>query len=213
MELTWYGHSCFRITERSQTTVVTDPYHKKIGLPELSLKSDVVTISHDEEGHNADHLVKNDYVLRGPGQYEIGELFIKGIAMHHVDEDNGVVHYNVAYLFEYPKDIRVLHLGDLAHVPNQSTIEEFGEVNVLLIPVGGGKSLRAGQAADVIALIEPYYIVPMHYQIPKLKIELEPLDRFLKAMGVSKVQQEDSLKIGTSDTPEQPQVIVLNPNI
>ena len=64
MDITWYGHSCFRITERGETSVVTDPYHPSIGLPELKLKSDLVTVSHDQPGHNAVDLVKGfQYVL------------------------------------------------------------------------------------------------------------------------------------------------------
>ncbi|MEL6524385.1 MAG: MBL fold metallo-hydrolase, partial [Chloroflexota bacterium] len=106
-----------------------------------------------------------------------------------------------------------LHLGDLGHVPDQSTIEDFGEVNVALVPVGGGKTLTAGQAADVIALIEPSYIVPMHYAIDGLNMELDPVDKFLKAMGVSQVAEEDTLRVTSSTMNEQPEVVVLLPNI
>jgi len=105
----------------------------------------------------------------------------------------------------------VLHLGDLAHVPNQSVVEELGQVNVLLVPVGAGMGLKAAQAAEVVALIEPYFVVPMHFALPGLALELEPVEKFLKAMGVSKVQESDTLKVTAADTPEQPQVVVLKP--
>lgn len=213
MDITWYGHSCFRITERGQTTVVTDPYTAAIGLPELRLKGDVVTVSHDMPGHNAVDMVKGySYVLHGAGEYEIGGVFISGIAMHHVDEEANTVLPNVAYLIDY-NGLNVLHLGDLAQSPEQSTIEALGEVNVVLVPVGGGNGMKAAEAAEVIALIEPHYIVPMHYAIPGLKVDLEPVDKFLKAMGVSKVQETDVLRISAAGLPEQPQVIVLTPNV
>ena len=210
MEITWYGHSCFRITERGQITIVTDPYSERIGLPAPKLKGDVVTISHSEPGHNFVDAVKGARVIEGPGEYEVGGLFISGFAMHYVE---GVTsRWNVSYLFQYG-DLSVLHLGDLSHVPDQSTIEELGEVNVLLIPVGGGNALSATQAPDVIALIEPHYIIPMHYDLPGLKVGLDPLDRFLKAMGVSKAQEEDTLKVTPGMLPEQPQVVVLRPRL
>jgi len=214
LDITWYGLSCFRLVERSQTTVVTDPYNESIGLPAPKLKGDVVTISHDSSGHNAfDEVKGQEYVLSGPGEYEIGGIFITGIPLHYANEEKGVRHYNVAYLIKYPTDITVLHLGDLAHVPDQSTIEDFGEVNVALVPVGGGTTLTADMAAEVIALIEPNYIVPMHYATDGLNLDLEPVDKFLKAMGVSRVQEEDSLRVTSSSLPEQSEVVVLKPNL
>ncbi len=211
MDITWYGHSCFRLTERGQIAVITDPYQERIGLPALRLKGDVVTVSHDEAGHNNVAAVKGEpHVLAGPGEYEIGGVFISGIAMHNLEENAPL--WNVAYLFRF-NDLTVLHLGDLSHVPNQSTVEALGEVNVLLVPVGGGNALRSSQAADVIGMIEPHYIVPMHYELPGLKVELEPVEKFLKAMGVSKAQEEDMLKISSGMLPEQPQVVVLRPRV
>ncbi|MCB9460409.1 MAG: MBL fold metallo-hydrolase [Anaerolineaceae bacterium] len=210
MDITWYGHSCFRITERGQTTVVTDPYEKSIGLPELKIKGDVVTISHDHPGHNAADMVKGQqYVLRGPGEYEIGGVFIHGVAMHTTGDNNAQP--NVGYMIEYSDNLTVLHAGGLSSVPDQSTIEELGEINVLLLPVGGGHGLRPADAADVIALIEPSYVIPMHYEQPGLKIKLEAVDKFLKAVGVSKAQEEDTLRVTAGNLPEQPQVVLLRP--
>ena len=211
MDITWHGHSCFRITERGQISIVTDPYADTIGLPSPKLKADVVSVSHNEPGHNNVQAVKgNPFVIAGPGEYEIGGVFISGIAMHLAEEDRA--RWNVAYLFQYDS-LTVLHLGDLSHVPDQSTIEALGEVNVLLVPAGGGKGLRAAQAADVIGLIEPQYIVPMHYALPGLNVDLEPVDKFLKAVGVSKAQEEDVLRVSASSLPEQQQVVVLRPRL
>jgi len=212
LEITWYGHSCFRITERNRISVVTDPFSDSIGLPAPKLKGDVVTISHPEPGHNNVEAVKGEpHVLEGPGEYELGGVFITGIPMHLVEDDS--VRWNIAYLFEYD-NLTVLHLGDLAHVPDQSTIESFGAVNVLLLPVGGGNGLRASQAAEVVALIEPNFVVPMHYQLPGLKFSLDPVDKFLKAMGVAHAQELDWLKVSASESEEQQsQVVILLPQL
>jgi L-ascorbate metabolism protein UlaG (beta-lactamase superfamily) len=207
LEITWYGLSCFRIAERGRIAVVTDPFSDSIGIPSPKLKGDVVTISHDVPGHSFLEALQSDpHVLRGPGEYEIGGVFITGVALH--DAETG--QQNVAYLFDFD-NLTVLHLGDLAHVPDQAAVEALGQVNVLLVPVGGGRGLKAEGAAEVVALIEPYFVVPMHYEQPGLALELEPVDKFLRAMGVSKVQESDTLKVSAADTPEQPQVVVLSP--
>jgi len=207
LDITWYGHSCFRISERGRLAVVTDPFSESIGLPAPRLKGEVVTVSHQQPGHNNIDAVKGRlYTLDGPGEYEIGGVFVTGVALH--DEATGRL--NVAYLFEYD-NLTVLHLGDLNHVPDQSTIEALGEVNVALVPVGGGNALRASQAAEVVTMLEPNYIVPMHYAMPDLSMELEPVDKFLKAMGVSKVVEEDILKVTSGALTDQPQVVVLRP--
>ncbi|XWX03802.1 MBL fold metallo-hydrolase [Aggregatilineales bacterium SYSU G02658] len=208
LDIHWYGHSCFRLSERGQTTVLTDPYGDTLGLPPQRWKADVVTVSHAQPGHNAIENVKGaNYVLTGPGEYEIGGTFIYGIALH--DAESG--RPNVAFKFEYPTGITALHLGDLAHVPDQSVIQEIGEVHVLMIPVGGGHGMKAPVAAELIGLIEPTYILPMHYALPGLTIELDPIDRFLKAMGVSRVQEDETLRVTVSTLPEQPQVVLLTP--
>ena len=218
MDVTWYGHSCFRLNERGSISIVTDPYSAELGLPPLKLKADVVTVSHDKPGHNFVDAVKsanpadrNPSIMRGPGEYEVGGVFITGLPMNYADEER--VHPNVGYLIQYGP-LSVLHLGDLAHVPDQSTIEALGEVNVVLVPVGGGSALRASTAAEVIALIEPNYIVPMHYMLPGLTTLLDPVDKFLKEMGISRaMQEEDILKVTSGSLPEQPQVILLRPQI
>lgn len=214
MELTWYGHSCFRIVERGYITVVTDPFSESIGLPAPKLKGDLVTVSHDVPGHNFVEAVKGvRQILYRPGEYEVGDVFITGIALHQVKEDD--VRHNVGFLISYD-GLNVLHLGDLGHVPTQSAIENIenaGLIHVLLIPVGGGNGLKAAEAAEVVALFEPSYVIPMHYSIPGLNIELEGVDKFLKAMGISKAHEAETLKLSASELPEQTQVVVLAPQV
>jgi L-ascorbate metabolism protein UlaG (beta-lactamase superfamily) len=164
MELTWYGLSCFRFTERKLATIVTDPFDAGYGLPVLKLKGDVVTVSHEAKGHNNIAAVTpRQHVINGPGEYEMGGVFITGIATF--DESNSS--RNVLYVFDFD-GLTVAHLGDMQQVPTQKQIEALEQVNILLVPVGAGRSLNAAQAAEVVSMLEPNIVIPMHYQIPGL---------------------------------------------
>lgn len=209
MDITWYGHNCFRITERGRITVVTDPFNDGVtGLPPLKLKGDVVTVSEDTAFNNNIGAVKGQtYVLGGAGEYELGGVFLYGLALHNPQ----TIRHNVAYTVQYDSSLTLVHLGNLSHVPDQSTIEALGEVNIALVPVGNGENLTAAQAAEVIALIEPNYIIPMQYAIPGSTVNLDPVEKFLKEMGVSKVQEEEQLRVSSGSLPEQPQVVLLKP--
>ena len=213
MEITWYGHSCFRLTERNYATVVTDPFdNKSIGYDALKLKSDIVTVSHDAPGHNNIEVVKStSHVIDGAGEFEIGGVFITGVATDgggskKKNKEGGTS--NTVYVFDYD-GITVAHLGDLKHTPTQSEIELLGTVNVALVPVGGGGALNAAKAAEVISMLEPNLVIPMHYSTPASKLSLDVLSKFLKEMGLSKVDTQPSLKVTRSGLPDETHVIVL----
>jgi L-ascorbate metabolism protein UlaG (beta-lactamase superfamily) len=210
MDITWYGHSCFRIIERGRATVVTDPFDETLGYEIPRLKADIVTVSHDAPGHNNLTALKGNSgrIIEGPGEYEIGGVFVIGVAT--VDPKAEEPRRNVVYVLDYG-GITVAHLGDLDHVPSQSMIESLGPVNVALVPVGGGKGLSSSQAAEVISLLEPSIVIPMHYRTDVLQgLELDSVDRFLKEMGVNITQAEPMLRIAAGALPEQTQVVVLD---
>ncbi len=209
MDITWYGHSCFRIVERGYATVVTDPFGPHLGYEVPRLKADIVTVSHDAPGHNYIAAVKGArHVINGPGEYEIGEVFIIGVATF--DPNTPQPRRNVVYVFDY-NTLTVAHLGDLDHVPNQAMIDALGPVDVALVPVGGGAGLSSGQAAEVISLLEPSIVVPMHYQTPDLRgVELDPVDRFLREMGITSIETQGVLRVVAGALPEQTQVVLLD---
>jgi L-ascorbate metabolism protein UlaG (beta-lactamase superfamily) len=210
MEITWYGHACFRLKDRA-TTVVTDPYDRTLGLPLPHPKADIVTISHNTPHHNHIEGVKGEFkVIDGPGEYEIGGVFITGIhlATPKKDGNNDVVTQNNIYVI-YIEDIAVCHLGDLNHVPTQNQVEDLGSIEVLMVPVGGQNALSAAQAAEVISLIEPYIVIPMHYHLPELAIKLDPIDKFLKEMGLTKADTVDTLKLTKASLPEETQIVLM----
>lgn len=213
MEITWYGHSCFRIVERGMASVVTDPYdHNVVGYAPLKLNAAIVTTSHDTPGHAYLPAVKGvKHVLNGAGEYEIGGVFITGINTNGQKSSAHKVK-NTLFLLDF-NPLTVLHLGDLRRVPSQREIEALGEVNVLLVPVGGGGALNPAQAVEVIGLIEPNFVIPMHYRTPHSSIKLLPLEKFLKEMGASNVQREQSFKLSRASLPDETQIVVLEPRL
>ena len=212
MEITWYGHSCFRITDRGQATVVCDPYDSEhVGYSPLKLKADIVTVSHESPSHSYLKAVKGDpFVITGPGEYEIGGVFITGLRTNHRKKKEIELPANTLYLIDY-NGINIVHLGDMVQVPTQTEVEDLGPVHIALVPVGGYASLNASKASEAISLFEPNIVIPMHYATPASKIKYDPIAKFLKEMGLSSVETVPSYKVTSIDTlPENTQVVVLD---
>jgi len=210
MEITWYGLSCFRLTERGLASIVTDPYdNQHVGYEQLKLKADIVTISHDAPGHNFASSVKGkSHVLTGPGEYEIGGVFITGVQTNGAKRQSNEPR-NTLYVFDFD-GLTVAHLGDLRRVPSQTEVEALGNVHVALVPVGGGGGLAATTAVEVVSMLEPGIVIPMHYNIPGGSLKLAPVSKFLKEMGIAAVEPQPSLKITASSVPEETRVVLLD---
>ncbi len=190
------------------STIVTDPYDPvKTGLDEIKLKADIVTISHDAPSHSNLKAVKEQkWVITGPGEYEIGGVFLNALRVGDREKNGN----NIVCVYDY-EGLTVAHLGDIQDVPKRKELESMGSVDILLVPVGGGKGLAAGKAAEVVNLIEPKIVIPMHFKTDDLKLELTGLDTFLKQMGSGKeLEVLDSLKIKSKDLPEDTTLVVLN---
>ncbi len=210
MEITWYGHACFRLTERGLATVVADPFdHRAVGYAPLKLKADIVTVSHEAPGHSFAAGVKGySRLITTPGEYEIGSVFITGVQTNGVGKRGADEPRNTLYVFDY-EGVTVAHLGDLRRVPSQAEIEALGTVHVALVPVGGGGGLTAAKAAEVVSLLEPGYVIPMHYGTPAGTLKLAPLNKYLKEMGLGSIEAQPSLKVTRSTVPEETRVVVL----
>ena len=213
MEITWHGHSCFRINERGMASVVMDPYDPAVvGIDPGKLRAEVVTISCNDTAHNYLKAIRGKaFEITGPGEYEIGGVFITGVRINgskQTSKPEGL--RNTVYVIDYG-GLTVAHLGELNSVPSQTEVEGLGEVNIALVPIGGETSLNAAKAAEVISLLEPSIVIPMHYGMSDSLIKLDPLSKFLKEMGLTSVETEQSIKLASSSTlPEEMRVMVLD---
>jgi L-ascorbate metabolism protein UlaG (beta-lactamase superfamily) len=211
MDITWLGHSCFKL-KGSHATVITDPYSPEIGYSLGKNTARIVTVSHQHPGHSYVKGVGGEpkpKVVERPGEYEIGGVLIIGIAAFHDKEKGEKRGKNTVYLLEID-EVTICHLGDLGHVLTGEQVEEIDDVDVLLLPVGGVATINAATAAEVVRLIEPKIVIPMHYQTPALKMELDPVGKFLKEIGAKQVEPLPKLSVSKSSLPLTTQVVLLD---
>jgi L-ascorbate metabolism protein UlaG (beta-lactamase superfamily) len=209
-EIKWFGHGCFRLRAR-EATILMDPVGRSTGYALPKQKADIVTISHPHPGHNALGQVQDGYFLiDGPGEYEVSDVFITGIRTFHDASGGKERGYNTVYLLEL-EDLRICHLGDLGHPLTESQVEGLDDVDVLLVPVGGGNALDAQGANEVIGQIEPRIVIPMHYRTASGDPGLNDLANFCKALGLEDPVPQDKVSIRKGDLPETVKVVILEP--
>ena len=210
MDIVWHGHSCFRLRARD-ATLVTDPFDRSLGLGTLRLTADVVTISHQEPHHSYVPAVSGEpRIIDGPGEYEVASVFITGVATQRDRQKGGAGSRNTAYLIELD-DLVVCHLGDLGHTLLADQIEALKDPDVLFVPVGGHCTISGPEAAEVVSQLEPKIVIPMHYYLEGIKVELDTLERFCKEMGLDVVQPQARLSITRTSLPDETTVMILTP--
>ena len=217
MHIIWHGQSCFQIqTSRNkgeQVSVVIDPFAETIGLKPPSLTADVLLITHFHDDHSNKKVVKGDpFLIEGPGEYEIKEIFVQGIPSFHDDKEGKEKGSNTIYTIE-GEGMRLCHLGDLGQKElSDDQLEKIGNIDILMIPVGGTYTIDAKTAAKVISQIEPRIVIPMHYHLPKLKLKIDGVDKFLKEMGKKTAEALPKLLIKKKDlSGEETKIVVLKP--
>jgi L-ascorbate metabolism protein UlaG (beta-lactamase superfamily) len=209
MEITWLGHSCFRIKEKG-VVLITDPYDSTIGYSLGGPEANIITSSHSHPGHSFVAGIDGEpRVVRGPGEYEIANVFITGISTFHDAEKGMQWGKNTVYLIEMD-EITVCHLGDLGHALSSEQVEEISGVEVLMVPVGGLCTIDAAAAAEVVRQLEPRVIIPMHFKTDAVSFDLEPVANFLKEMGMKQLSPEHQLSLTKSTLPHETRVVVLD---
>jgi L-ascorbate metabolism protein UlaG (beta-lactamase superfamily) len=203
MIISWFGQSCFKLQDKingREVTVIIDPFKPSyIGLSLPSnLSADIVAISHEHEDHNFLSAVGgHPFLINLAGEYEIGGVSIDGIDSYHDDKGGIERGHNLIFRLEF-SDLVVSHLGDLGSLLEAQQLERLAGTDILLIPVGGRYTLDAKMAVEVVNQIEPKMVIPMHYQLPGLKFDFNPVDDFIKAIGLSPVSS-DKLKVSRGD--------------
>jgi L-ascorbate metabolism protein UlaG (beta-lactamase superfamily) len=209
LDITWLGHSCFRIKGK-EVTVITDPCHPSLGYSLGKLQANIVTLSHFHPGHSYTEAINSEFkAIKGPGEYELKGVFITGIATWHDAVQGQKLGKNTVYLLEID-GLALCHLGDLGHLPSAEIIEDVGDIDVLFLPVGGVSTIGGTTAAEIVRRLTPKVVIPMHYKTPALTTELEPVDKFLKEVGIKEKVSQPKLSVNRASLPTSTQVIILD---
>ena len=215
MEITYLGHSSFRIKTK-KATIIADPFDPAIvGLKFAKIAADIVTVSHGHGDHNKTDLVTGvKMIINEPGEYEISEISIIGLETYHVEESGKKRGKNTIYTYEF-EGLRLAHLGDLGHKLSDEVIEDLGTLDVLMIPVGGVYTIGSAVASETVRAIEPSVVIPMHYKVsgmnPETFSELSGVEEFLKEVGLP-VEESEKFSIKKGDMIEgESKVVVLKP--
>lgn len=222
MDIYWYGQSMFKIKGKSATILIDpfDPATIGLKLPKTSdLEADIVLQTHDHPDHNNTAAMPGEPVkIAGPGEYEVKGISVIGVGVYHDNVQGAERGKNTIYSMSVD-GLNIVHLGDLGHTLSESQVQEIGSTDILLIPVGGTYTIDANVATEVVAQLEPRIIIPMHYDIPGLTVNLEPVENFLKEMGAehpkpvneqSSSASQNKLSVTKDKLPDEPQVVVLN---
>ena len=211
MIITWQGHSCFKIQDKQGpdgVTLVTNPFNKEIGLKVPNFEADIVTISHDHEDHNNVKSLRGDaFVIDCPGEYDFKNVLVEGIDDFNNEKGGEDKNHNIIFRIEID-DISITHLGNLNHALSSEQLEKLNGTDVLLIPVGGKDTLDAKKAVEVISQIEPRIVIPMHYKVDGLKLDIDGVDKFIKELGIE-ASYEEKLRINKKDLPQEDMELVI----
>jgi len=208
MHIYWLGEGCFKF-QSGETTVVIDPYPKDIGLKPPRTKADIAIMSNPKS--NGIESVSGDYFLiNGPGEYEVKGVFVYGVGLDSVSENNGKKGEETTTIYRIEaENISVAHLDGLNKSLNNRELEKLENVDVLIIPVGGGDVLVAKKAVEIINQVEPRVVIPMKYKLPKLKRKYDPVDNFLKEMHATKIKPLSKYIVKKKDLPQDKTDIIL----
>ena len=211
MIITWLGHSCFKIQDKSGSdgaTVATDPFDKSTGLKVPKFEANILTISHDHADHNnASAINGSPFIIKSAGEYEINGISVEGIESYHDEKQGAERGKNIIFRIDID-NISVAHLGDLGHALDAKQLEKLKGTDILLIPVGGNHTINAKKAVEVVGQVEPRIVIPMHYKLPGLKFDIDGVDNFIKELAV-KPTYEDKLKISKKDLPQEDMELVI----
>ena len=203
MNINWYGETCFKITasrgKSEQVNLIIDPPTEESGIRGPKLEADILLSTDPKE-----KIEKGEYLtIDIPGEYDVKEVFVQGVQAKN----------SYIYVIE-TEGIRICHLGKINQTElTAEQLELISEVDILMVPVGGGKSIDATAAVKIMSQIEPKLTIPMYYSIDKSKEKLEKLEVFLKILGMDKLEKIQKLSIKEKDLPqdEEAKIIILEP--
>lgn len=204
MKITWIGHSCFRI-ESSGYTVVLDPYadNSVPGLLPVRETANQVLCSHGHRDHNASSLIKLQEAAENP--FKITQIHTYHDGVKGMERGENTIHIMDDGAF------KAVHFGDLGCRLEPGQLEQLKSIDVALVPVGGFFTIDAYQAAELVRMIRPKIVIPMHYTDPVREFGfdvIDTVDTFISQMEQVTVITASEIDV---DCGSNTQVVVMQP--
>lgn len=205
-EIEYFGGNCIKITSKEQTIVV-DPKRSVFGLGDI-FSDGMIELS--TEIRLSTRNSKAFLQINGPGEYEVADFSVRGFPANRqtdFNNEHSVTNYTIV-----SDGINIVIVGNIANELSESQLEELGVADILIIPVGGGGyTLDAKVAGDIVAKIDPRLVIPVHYGQEGLKYEVpqDGFDRFANELGTP-IQEVDKYRIKKVDSlPESLEIVKL----
>ncbi len=191
----------------NEATLLTDPYPNESGLRfPRTIEPDLLVLSHQQRSRfNLEGALGKPFVISDPGEFEVKGIFVQGIQDPKAETE---VQRSLIYRFDL-EGMSFAFLGQINRSVTTYELEQLGDIDILLLPVGGVSVLDSKTAVDTISTIEPRIVVPMYYDVPGMKEKLGSVEAFCKQMGVCKRQDATKLKLSKKDLPVEDMLIVV----
>ncbi len=202
MHISWLGISGFKIefkTATTEGTMLIDPYNNEAEAMPRSLGAELVLATHGEK--ELITLTKEPFVISEAGEYEYKEVLVYGFQTTLRTDAPLVFRLEVEHM-------TIAHLGMLPAAPDEKLLNELNGVDILMVPVGGGGSLTAERAAELVTKIEPRIVIPYAFKAKGTGADFAEVTAFLKAVG-SQPEMQQKLKITKKDLPSDQLVVAL----
>ncbi|WP_333859623.1 MBL fold metallo-hydrolase [Clostridium sp.] len=196
MEIQWIAHSCFLFKNSKGKKLLTDPFDESVGYNTFQGDVDIITTSHNHFDHCYTEKIKYKNLINTAGFYKLFEMNIWGIPSYHDKVQGAKRGENIIFIIEMD-DYRICHLGDIGYILTENELKKLGNIDILLIPIGGNFTINGKEAAKLAKAINSHIVIPMHYKTSCLTFELEGLEEFLKYMKNGNRIKSNILKIET----------------
>ena len=207
MDITWLGHSCFRLHD-ADMVVVTDPYPTSVGLRIDNRPASVVTVSNAHPNHNNAESIEGDpKVFSNPGEYEYNGVTVRGV-MTPLADGQPQEERNVAFSIEIGA-INICHLGDISIPLTTRLIDELKPVDVVLVPTGGHCTIDMDQVYQTLQDLDAKIVIPMHYKTEGIKVDVDSIDNFVRRMGLDEIQAQPRLVVTSTNLGTDMRVVVM----
>ncbi len=209
MKLKYYGHACFSLAYEGGPTLVTDPFDQSVTYPPCDAVCDAALVSHDHFDHNHIQSLRGNFsVIRTAGEYSIGGVKISAMPSFHDDRQGALRGSNLLFRIE-GEGMRIAHLGDLGHMPNEDQTAFLQGLDALLLPIGGTYTINSMQAAELISLLKPRAAIAMHFKTAAYPtINITTADEFIAATQAVRMPRE--LRLSRACLGALPPVMVLD---